>query len=348
MTASRPCRTPERVDGGEVLVATAPTSRRRRRPTNSTRRRRAEPGEHVRDEPLVAGDVDEGELARRPAASVQRVAEVDGQPAAALLRPAVGLHAGRARGRASTCRGRRDRRWRRRASGADRAQHGVAHARASSVGGHAAQVEQAAVVLDAGDHRRSAGAQRSRELRRAARRPSRAARGRARRRRRPRRRSARPCRRPPRRVRRTASRSASGIGLEGRARSASPARSSVASSAARVSLSTRSARASGWRRSRCTSSARAEHEAGLRAAEQLVAAGGDEVGALRRAPWRRPARPGSSGCGASSPLPMSTTTGTPSVGEVARPATALVKPSMRKLLGCTLRMQPVSGPIAAA
>jgi hypothetical protein len=54
---------------------------------------RADPGEHVPDEPLVAGHVDD----REPAARGQRrpgEAEVDGQPAAALLLPPVGLHAG--------------------------------------------------------------------------------------------------------------------------------------------------------------------------------------------------------------------------------------------------------------
>jgi hypothetical protein len=56
---------------------------------------------------------------------------------------------------------------------------------------------------------------------------------------------------------------------------------------------------------------------------------------------------GSSGCGASRPLPVSATTGTPSVASSATP-TALVKPSTRKLLGCTFRTQPVSGPIASA
>ena len=52
---------------------------------------------------------------------------------------------------------------------------------------------------------------------------------------------------------------------------------SVASSAASVSLSTRSARASGWRRRRCDEVGVAEHQPGLRAAEQLVARRGDEI-----------------------------------------------------------------------
>ena len=54
---------------------------------------------------------------------------------------------------------------------------------------------------------------------------------------------------------------------------------SVASSAARVSLSTRSARASGCRRSRVDHVGPAEQQPGLRAAEQLVAARGDQRGA---------------------------------------------------------------------
>ena len=54
---------------------------------------RPDAGEHVADEPLVAGDVDDGE----PPAGGQRrpgEAEVDGQPAPAFLGPAVGLHPG--------------------------------------------------------------------------------------------------------------------------------------------------------------------------------------------------------------------------------------------------------------
>ena len=53
---------------------------------------RPHPGEHVADEPLVAGDVDDGE----PPTGRQRgpgEAEVDGQPAAAFFRPAIGFHA---------------------------------------------------------------------------------------------------------------------------------------------------------------------------------------------------------------------------------------------------------------
>ena len=57
--------------------------------------------------------------------------------------------------------------------------------------------------------------------------------------------------------------------------------------------------------------------------------------------------PGSSGCGTSSPDPMSNTTGGPSPASSAT-ATAAVKPSTRKLDACTLRMNAVRGPAAAA
>ena len=103
----------------------------------------------------------------------------------------------------------------------------------------------------------------------------------------------------------------------------------VASSAARVSLSTRSARASGWRARRVTSLGLAEQQAGLRAAEQLVAAGSDQLGAG--------AQPGvgvglvgeNRVAGASRPEPMSPTTGTPRPGELGRRSTDAVKPSIR-------------------
>src|SRR5664280_473497 len=56
---------------------------------------------------------------------------------------------------------------------------------------------------------------------------------------------------------------------------------------------------------------------------------------------------GSSGSGRSRPEPTSTTTGAPSVAS-ARTSTAAVKPSTRKLAGCTLSTKAVSGPIASA
>ena len=71
------------------------------------------------------------------------------------------------------------------------------------------------------------------------------------------------------------------------ARRAGPGRDrarSIASSAASVILSTRSARFSGFLRMRATRSARPTMMPGLRAAEQLVAAEGDEIGAVARSP----------------------------------------------------------------
>src|SRR5699024_2775379 len=53
----------------------------------------AESGEHVREELLVPGHVDEGEFAARGQAR-PREAEVDGQSALPLLGPAVGFHPG--------------------------------------------------------------------------------------------------------------------------------------------------------------------------------------------------------------------------------------------------------------
>ncbi len=56
-------------------------------------RRGPDPGEHVREEPLVPGDVDERELPtrgrRRP-----REPEIDRQPAPALFLPPVRFHPG--------------------------------------------------------------------------------------------------------------------------------------------------------------------------------------------------------------------------------------------------------------
>jgi hypothetical protein len=54
---------------------------------------------------------------------------------------------------------------------------------------------------------------------------------------------------------------------------------------------------------------------------------------------------GSSGSGRSSPDPMSATSGAVSCASAATGA-ALVKPRTTKFDGCTLRMNPVSGPIA--
>ena len=68
-------------------------------------------------------------------------------------------------------------------------------------------------------------------------------------------------------------------GISARARSGSRASASVPSSAASVSLSARSARCSGCRRRRLDELRAPDDDAGLRAAEQLVAREADEVGA---------------------------------------------------------------------
>ena len=57
---------------------------------------RADPREHVADEPLVPGNVDEADLAPRRQ-HAPREPEVDGQPAALLLGEAVRVHAGEAK-----------------------------------------------------------------------------------------------------------------------------------------------------------------------------------------------------------------------------------------------------------
>ena len=191
-------------------------------------------------------------------------------------------------------------------------------AASSSLVGDAPQVEQAPAALDARDHRRRAAPQWRRPARRAA---ATAQPG-----------SSRPGAPPPPTAPALGDHlAAHRIGQRRRtARAAGPDRpasachvgvigpSSVASSAASVSLSTRSARASGWRRMRSTAVGRAEHEAGLRAAEQLVAAAGHDRRAARRSAVATSGSSGSSGCGASSPLPTSTSTGTRQPGQLAR------------------------------
>ena len=113
LITSRPCRTPSASSAARCSVGL-------RHPplvaatTNMTAGTGPTPGEHVRDEPLVARHVDERELSR-PAMLGPGEAEVDGQPAAVLLGQPVGLHAGERAARAWTSRGRRARRWRRRA-----------------------------------------------------------------------------------------------------------------------------------------------------------------------------------------------------------------------------------------
>ena len=73
---------------------------------------RTDARQHVADEPLMARNIHEGDLAaarqRAP-----RVPEVDREPTALLLVPAVGVHAGEGDDQARTCRGRRARRSRR-------------------------------------------------------------------------------------------------------------------------------------------------------------------------------------------------------------------------------------------
>ena len=89
---------PEGVHGGEVLGGLrhpAPVGRH----DEHDRRDRAQTGQHVGDEALVAGDVDERELLRWPSWHHGRerhpgVAEVDGHAPAAFLRPAVRFHPG--------------------------------------------------------------------------------------------------------------------------------------------------------------------------------------------------------------------------------------------------------------
>ena len=96
----------------------------------------------------------------------------------------------------------------------------------------------------------------------------------------------------------------------------------VASSAARVSLSTRSARAAGCRRSRSISSASPNSRPACGPPSSL-----SPLAVTRSAPSRSTVvasgSSGSSGCGVSRPEPMSTTSGTPSAGQLGdrRPPT---------------------------
>ena len=102
-------------------------------------------------------------------------------------------------------------------------------------------------------------------------------------------------------------------------------------------MSARTARASGWRRSRSTMSAPAEHEPGLRAAEQLVAAAGHD----RRAVGERARGVGLVGqqrVRPQQPAADVVDDRRPERRRAPATGTAEVKPSTRKLLGCTLRM----------
>ena len=121
---------------------------------------------------------------------------------------------------------------------------------------------------------------------------------------------------------------------------------SVASSAASVSLSTRSARARGWRRRRCTRSASPNTRPACGPPSSLSP---DAVTRVRpaRSSLVASGSAGRSGCGASSPDPMSDTTGTPSPTRSAT-GTDDVNPVTTKFDGWTLRIMPVSGPTASA
>ena len=113
----------------------------------------AHAGQHVAEEADVAGHVDEADrLARREHGVGE--AEVDGEAAPLLLLEAVRVGAGEGERPATTCRGRRGRRWR-------RPSRAVTGRSASAVGQRGvvgrvdgAQVEDGAAVRDAGDDRR--------------------------------------------------------------------------------------------------------------------------------------------------------------------------------------------------
>ncbi len=117
-------------------------------------RRRAEAGQRVAQEAMVAGHIDECDLASRRERGPGE-AEVDGQPAPTLLLPAVGFHAGEGPdegalavvdvaggGRQRVCSGVRTQR------------HAYGDQQAIVVGfGDAPQVEQARAVVHPGQHR---------------------------------------------------------------------------------------------------------------------------------------------------------------------------------------------------
>ena len=310
------------------------------------RRHRPDAGEHRGDEPLVARDVDERDLAR-PRQRRPGEPEVDRHAAAALLGPPVGLHPG-------------ERPDQRRLAVVDVPGRGddlhastAAASVSSASGGTRAQVEQAAAVLEAAEHRRLAGAQRGRERlgqrdRGAGQRDAgRAAAadgglgvdrfgGHA---------VAAQGRREPRRAGAQRGRR----GVEGRRTGvAGPRR--VASIAASVSLSTRSARASGCRRSRATSSAPAPGAPSSSPAcgppRSLSPDAVTSVAPRRSAVARRARRAagGAGRAGRSRCRRPPARRGRPA----RRSPTERVKPVTTKFDGCTLSTKAVSGPIAAA
>ena len=114
---------------------------------SSTRSIDSTPGQHVGQEPLVAGHVDKAQLGAVGQGRVGK-AEIDGQPARASPR-AGGRHRPRsARAPARSCRGRYARRWR----GSCRLEPGELRDERGLVF-EAAQVEHDAAGLDAADHR---------------------------------------------------------------------------------------------------------------------------------------------------------------------------------------------------
>src|ERR687894_437723 len=303
---------------------------------------RPDPGEHVRHEPLMPGHVDERH--RRPGGQGRPgEPEVDGHPPPALLRPPVGLHPGQRPYQSGlavvdvTCGG-----YDMHASTAPRT---AASCSAGSARRSSRQRPRSTLPSTGGLPARNGAAKRSGRLTAALS-------------------SVTPGAPPPPTVACdatavastpsavsaaaiTAARRCSEPGSAARAAVVGvigPCR--VASSAARVSLSTRNARASGCRRNWVTSSAEPNSSPTCGPPSSL-----SPLAVTRSAPWvstvAASGSSGSTGCDASRPEPMSATTGTPSPVSCAT-GTDEVNPVMRKLDGCTLRTNPVCGPMAAA
>ena len=355
VTASSACRTPS-------ASRTATCSAGLRRPAvvggdhDQRRGHRADPGQHVADEPLVPGHVDE----REPPARRQRrpgEAEVDGEPAPALLRPPVGLHAG-------------ERAHQRGLAVVDVAAVATTSTPVAHRPGHlqhgggervvvgrvdAAQVQQAAVGVDVADDRRAARPQRLGERagqrhrgagQRVLRRPApadRAPRSPPRRRRARRRPAA-----PP--ARRRGARSPAGSAASSRATGRrGPAQRRLQRGQRRLVDPQRPVERVPAQPLHQLGRGRAPaRPAGRRAACRRWPAPGPR---RRRACVCRSGSSGSAGAARSSPEPMSATSGTP-VPASARPArrtgTDAVNPRTTKFDGCTLSTAPVCGPSAAA